>query len=270
MRVPFSDPRLFQIFALGGLLTYAIGVLEFDQTPMNVGVLIAMAFLTQIGLGRFHDPTRRFDLLSPLITALSLSLLLRTPDIAHYALAAALAIGSKFLIRVDGKHVFNPANFAIVLLIITTGDAWISPGQWGRETWLVFAICSLGTLVLSRAKRLDVALTFFAAFAALAFLRAAYLGDPMAIPLQQLQSGALLLFAFFMITDPKTTPNYRPARIAYAIAVASLAFVLQYLAHMPEGIMYALFFMAPLVPLLDRATSHLGVARFEWSRPTAK
>jgi hypothetical protein len=185
-----------------------------------------------------------------------------------YVLAAVLAIGSKFLIRVDGKHVFNPANFAIVALVMATGDAWVSPGQWGRETLLMFAFAGLGMLVLSRAKRLDVALTFLAAYAGLLLARAAYLGDPLTIPIQQLQSGALMLFTFFMITDPKTTPDHRLARVGYAAAVAAIAFALQYQAYMPVGIMYALFLAAPFVPLIDRATAHLGAPRFNWSRPT--
>ena len=270
MRVSAKDPRLFQILALGGLLAFGIGVLEFDQQPMNVGVLVFATVATQVGFGLAFDRERAFDVLSPIITALSLSLLLRTSGPGLYALAALLAIGSKFVIRVDGKHVFNPANFAIVLLVMVSGDAWISPGQWGRETVLIFAFGGLGMLVLTRAKRLDVALTSLATYAALLLIRAAYLGDPLTIPVQQLQSGALLLFAFFMITDPKTTPDYRPARIGYAAAVAALACALQYLAFMPVGIMYALFLSAPFVPLIDRATAEFGAARFNWSRPTAR
>jgi enediyne biosynthesis protein E5 len=267
MQLSAKDPRLFQILALGSLLAYGIGVLEFDQAPVNVGVLILTALAAQIGFGLVLDRPRAFDLLSPLVTALSLSLILRTGRLELYALAAVLAIGSKFLIRCDGKHVFNPANFAIVAIVMATGDAWVSPGQWGRETLLMFAFAGLGMLVLSRAKRIDVALTFLGSYAALILLRAAYLGDPLAIPIQQLHSGALLLFAFFMITDPKTTPDHRPARLAYAVAVAAIAFALQYQAYMPVGVMYALFLAAPFVPLIDRATAHPGATRFNWSRP---
>lgn len=268
MRISAKDPRLFQILALGSLLAYGIGVLEFDQTPMNVGVLVVSALVTQLGLGMSLDRSRALDFLSPLVTALSLSLILRAGTPGLYALAACLAIGSKFLIRVDGKHVFNPANFAIVALVMATGDAWVSPGQWGRETLLMFAFAGLGMLVLSRAKRLDVALTFLAAYTGLLLARAAYLGDPLDIPIQQLQSGALMLFTFFMITDPKTTPDHSAARIGYAAAVAAIAFALQYQAYMPVGVMYALFVAAPFVPLIDRATAHLGAPRFTWSRPT--
>lgn len=265
-----ADPRWFQILTLGGLLTYAIGVLAFDQTVANFAVLAATALLTQHICGRLSGRGRLADLLSALITALSLSLLLRTSGIGIYVLAAILAVASKFVIRIDGKHIFNPANFAIVALIMLTGEAWVSPGQWGREVILVFAFSALAALVLTRAKRLDVALTFLAVYAGLVLARAVSLGDPLAIPAQQLQSGALLLFAFFMITDPRTTPDLRAMRMAYAAAVAALAFTLQYFAYMPAGIMYALFLASPLVPVLDRMSAGERTERFQWSRPTRK
>lgn len=262
-----ADPRHYQIATLAALLTYGLVVLGFEQPLSHVIAIVVMAIGTEAALARFVC-RRKFDVLSPLITALSLSILLRTSGITACTIAAAIAIGSKYCMRVGGKHVFNPANFAISLLILTTDSAWISPGQWGRDAVIVFGMAALATLVLSCAKRLDMAFAFLSAYAILLFARAVHLGDPMAIPLQQMQSGALLLFAFFMITDPKTTPDRRSTRIVYACAVASLAMLLQYVAHWPEGLMLALFFASPLVPLLDRFAPALRAERFQWRRPT--
>ena len=105
---------------------------------------------------------------------------------------------------------------------------------------------------MTRAKRADVALAFLGTFVALVFLRALYLGDPWSIPLKQMQSGAILLFAFFMISDPRTTPDARAWRIAYGAAVALLAAYLVFVRYVPEGLIYALFLASPLVPLIDR------------------
>ena len=86
---------------------------------------------------------------SALISALSLCLLLRTDWLALAALAAVVAVGSKFLIRVRDKHVFNPTNLAIVALMLATDGAWVSPGQWGSHAALGFFLACAGLLVVT-------------------------------------------------------------------------------------------------------------------------
>lgn len=260
------DARYFQIVSLTGLLIVGLWGLHFDQKPAAFLMIASAALLTQaVCTWVFGLP--RFDPLSPLITSLSLTILLRADQPAFLVLAAVMAMASKFLIRSRGKHIFNPANFAITALILT-GQAWISPAQWGSTTWLAFLIASLAGLVLSRAKRADIALAFLGTYVALLFLRAFYLGDPIAIPVKQMQSGAVLLFAFFMISDPKTVPDRRCMRILFAVLVAALAHYLVFWRYRPEGLMYALFFLTPLVPVLDRLKPVLLEMRFTWARPT--
>lgn len=262
-----TDPRLWQIASLSVLLGYGLIALGFDQGGDRVVITIAAALATE-WLGRRCVTGQRFDALSPLITSLSLSILLRTSSAEWMALAAVLAIGSKFVLRFDGKHIFNPANFAIAVLLLCSDCAWISPAQWGSKTWAAFLFASLAGLVLSRARRADVAIAFLVAYVGILLARATWLGDPLTIPLKQMQSGALLLFAFFMISDPKTTPDRRTARIAYAVLVAGLAAWLQFWHYLPQGLMYALFFASPLVPLLDRLIPRSNAAsRFAWHRP---
>lgn len=265
--VRFSDARLWQIASLATLLTYGLLVLGFDQAPANVALIVAGALATQ-WFGQRLAAAGPFDPLSPLITALSLSILLRASSLWWLLLAAVLAVGSKFVLRIDGKHVFNPANFAIALLILCSDCAWISPAQWGSATWSAFMFASLAVLVLSRARRADIAIAFLAAYGAILVVRALYLGDPLAIPMKQMQSGAILLFAFFMISDPKTTPDRRDARILYAVFVAGLGAWLQFVHWMPQGMIFALFFVSPLVPVIDRLLPRAaGARRFEWARP---
>ena len=101
-------------------------------------------------------------------------------------------------------------------------------------------------------------------YAALVFGRALWLGDPLAIPLHQMQSGALLVFAFFMISDPKTTPDARAGRLLYAAIVATVDFSIQFGLHNSAGIILALVFTAPLVPLIDR---FFRGPRYSWPQP---
>ena len=56
-------------------------------------------------------------------------------------LASFIAIGSKFLLKYNGKHIFNPANIGIIATILITKNAWISPGQWGSNIILLFMKC---------------------------------------------------------------------------------------------------------------------------------
>ena len=128
------------------------------------------------------------------------------PDRAGGA-RGGVAIAGKFLFRIRRKHVFNPTNGGIVAMLLLTDQVWVSPGQWGSVAFFGFLMACLGGLVVNRASRSDVTYAFIAFYCALIFGRSLYLGEPMTIPLHRLQSGALLLFTFFMISDPKTTPD---------------------------------------------------------------
>ncbi len=193
----------------------------------------------------------RFDPLSPLITSLSLTLLFRTDAIALAVMAAVLAIGSKFLVRYRGKHIFNPANFSLVTLMLLSDHAWVSSGQWGSAALGAFVLACLGFLVLTRAKRAETTVAFLIAYAGLLFARAIWLDDPLSIPMHQLQNGALLIFAFFMISDPKTTPNTALGRILFATLVAGIAYTIQFVFYHPNGPILALIMCAPVVPIID-------------------
>ena len=245
-----QDPRYYQIMVLGTLVAYGILALDFGIRLENAIAIVIAAMLVQFA-GTRVARLPRFDPLSPLITSLSLTLLLRTDLAAVAALAAVIAISSKFLVRVRGKHVFNPANLAIVTLMVSSDHAWISSGQWGSAAIGAFALACLGFIVLTRAKCAETTIGFLGAYALLLFGRAVWLGDPLTIPVHQLQNGALLVFAFFMISDPKTTPDTAIGRILYSTLVASVAFAIQYVFYQPHGPILALITTAPLVPVID-------------------
>ena len=172
-----------------------------------------------------------------------------------------IAIASKFLLRIDGKHIWNPAGFAIVVLLLISSDVWISPGQWGASIWFGTLVAFLAIVVLQAAQRADIALFFLVSHAALLTGRALWLGDPLAIPLHQMQSGSLLIFAFFMISDPRTTP-VRLGRLLFALAVAALAHYLAFFMQMRPALYVALIVLSPVTLLLDRL---LPTQRFAWS-----
>lgn len=243
------DPRYYQIIVLGLLSLFGIVMLNFGVHWQNALAIATSALAVQFVACKFIG--LKFDALSPIITSLSLTLLLRTDAIELAVLAATIAIGSKFLIRVRGKHVFNPANVALVTMLLLSDRAWVSSGQWGSAAIGAFALACLGLIVLTRAKRAETTFAFLGAYALLLLGRALWLGDPLNIPLHQLQNGALLIFAFFMISDPKTTPDSSIGRIAYGALVATIAYSIQFVFYEPNGPILALVMSAPVVPLID-------------------
>ena len=257
-----SDARHGQIATLGSLLVYGMARLGFDisvtQALVTVGFAVAAQTVAeQVLAGRAvfgQAPAGRIapGLKSALISSLSLCLLLRTDTLAMAGLAAVIAVGSKFVLRIGGKHVFNPTNVAIVLLMLVSNDVWVSPGQWGSHAALAFLLASAGLLVVYRATRADVTLAFIVCWTGLLAARSLSLNEPLTIPLHRLESGAFLLFSFFMISDPKTTPDTRAGRILFAAIVAVGAAYVQFKLFRTNGFVWALACASPLVPMLDR------------------
>jgi len=224
--------------------------LSFDVGARAIAILLGTVLTTQFLCARFLS-TSAFDPLSPVISGLSLCLLLRANSAALLIVTATITIASKFLLKWNGKHVFNPTNFGIVAMIAVSGNIWVSPAQWGSKLHFAFLMACLGGMVIHRAMRSDVSLAFIFAYAAILFGRALWLGDPSTIPLKQLQSGALLLFTFFMISDPKTTPDSRPGRILFALLVAAGAAYVQFVLYRTNGLLWSLALCSMLTPFID-------------------
>jgi Na+-transporting NADH:ubiquinone oxidoreductase subunit NqrB len=256
-----SDPRRYQIAVLLSLLLWGQLALGFSLAPGLVALTVTTCVVTQWVCTRaFALP--RFDPRSALISSLSLCLLLRSQSEAVIVVAAVLTIASKFLLRANDKHIFNPTTFGIAVVVLAGAPAWVSPGQWGSGVIFAAMLCCAGLAVAWRSERSDVTLAFLVVYAALVFGRALWLHDPLAIPVRHLQSGALVLFAFFMISDPKTTPDHRVGRILFASAVAVGAAFVHFGLYRPNGFILSLFFLSPLVPLLDRA---LPAHKYRWA-----
>ena len=285
------DPREYQIAALSTLLGLGLLRFGFEIPPAHVVVTLTSALAWQ-GLAAWGWPSPntahtsrpaaswakpRFEWRSALISGLSLCLLLRAPNPLWMALATLIAIGSKFVLRVpragtrpqDGsgsgaKHLLNPTNGAIVLLLLARAPVWVSPAQWGHHLGLAVAVAGFGSLVVHRSARSDVTFAFLAAWAAVLCGRAALVHQAWVAPLHQLENGSLALFAFHMISDPRTTPDSRAGRIVFATLVALGAGAVQFLLFRTNGLLWSLAGCSFVVPLLDR---WLPGREFEWSAP---
>jgi Na+-transporting NADH:ubiquinone oxidoreductase subunit NqrB len=255
-----------------------VGIITRDWTVQPGIVAIATCLITQIiiqvslfNVQSWQDKdfnlntqlhTLKSSLPSALITSLGLSLLLRADHYSTLILAGAVGIASKFLFRVQDKHLFNPANFGMITALFLTPDAWVSPGRWGEEGWYAVLFLGAGGLVLRRVGRWDTTIAFLGSYAGLEAVRNLWLGWTWDVWAHRLMSGSLLLFALFMVTDPRSIPNSRTGRIIWAVAIALLTFVLRNYFFMSDAVFWALFFLSPLTLLID---FYLPSDRFSWT-----
>jgi enediyne biosynthesis protein E5 len=271
------DARWFQIAFLGSLLVFGAWARDFALTNAQVALTFLAALSTQaIWQHGLSLPTRNSwqGYLSPLVSSLGISILVRSENLWVHPILAVLAMSSKYLLRAGPancrSHILNPANFAAFAAWAWMPGAWLSPGQWGSESLAALWFFALGGLVTQRISRWDVSLSFLASWAFLLAARLWWLDYEAEVALgmwrQQISNGAVLLFAFFMISDPMTTPQHRVARIAYAILVALAAFIWQWVLFRPHGLIVMLFFASFAVPLINL---YLPKTRFAWvSLPT--
>ncbi len=256
-----KDARHFQIIYLSIFLIYGIVELDWNIGWEEVGVVIGSCLTTQFIWLKIVSADMR-GLKSGLITALGLTILLQSTSLLTLGLAGVLAISSKFLIRIKNKHLFNPANFGIIISILMFQDAWISPGQWGSSAIFLFGISFLGAVVLMRIGRLETTITFLIALFAMEYFRTVlYQGWTMDVLYHKFSSGTFLLFAFFMITDPMTIPNSRKARILWSVILAGATFILTNWMQIYTAPIWVLFFMTPVTVFLDKIYPSL---KFEW------
>jgi Na+-transporting NADH:ubiquinone oxidoreductase subunit NqrB len=261
-----ADPRNYQIATLAGLLVYGMAWLDFDIGLRRAFLLLATVLVTQavgerLTLGSRWNLTG-LNVRSALISGLSLCLLLRTSRADLAVLAGVLTIAGKFLVRVQGRHLFNPTNGGLVAMLLLTDQVWVSPGQWGAAAFFAGCLACAGGVVLNRAARSDVTSAFIAFYCSLLFGWSLYLGEPVTIPLHRLENGAFLIFSFFMISDPRTTPDSRPGRILFAALVALGAWYVQFRMFRTNGLLWSLAACSLGVPLIDRLAP--GV-RYVWA-----
>ncbi len=246
-----NDIRDYQILFLSLFLVLGIGTRDWTLRPELIGVAIATCLLTQWILSSVMSQEQKLNIRSALITSLGLSLLLRADHWTTMALAAASAIASKFFFQVGHKHFFNPANFGIITALLLTSDAWVSPGQWGEDWWYGILFVGTGGMIVQRVGRWDTTAAFLVSYSLLEAIRNLWLGWTWDVYWHRLMSGSLLLFALFMVTDPRSIPNARIGRIVWTVCIAIVTFILRNYFFISSAVFWALFILAPLTILFD-------------------
>ncbi len=245
-----SDPRLHLAFTITSL--QVIGQVGFDFQLSIAQILVSL--ITCAVLEVAITVRKQHVLMWPasaLLTGNGVAFILRVPGTRHgdwwsmngwwiFAGTAAVSLLSKYLIKWRGNHIFNPSNFGLVLCFLILGRGRANPLDfwWGpMSVWLVLAlgvILAGGFLILSRLNLLRLAIAFWVTFAVgigvLAIsghvmLARWHLGPITGFHfwLVLVTSPEVLVFLFFMITDPKTAPRSQTHRLVYAVSLGLLA-----------------------------------------------
>ena len=282
----FQDARITQIIFLGLFLFLGVNTRDWTIQSNLILVIITSCLITQwilssiMEYGKIQNDEYSLpnfasklnilinakvltSLRSALITSLGLCLLLRSNSPQTMAIAGCLAISSKFLFRYHHKHFFNPANFGIIAALTLTNDAWVSPGQWGTDWWYLLLFLGLGGVVLKQVGRWDTSIAFLLFYGGLEAMRNLWLGWSWDVWQHQFMSGSLLLFALFMLTDPRSIPNSQQGRWIWSGAIAISTFILQHYFYLSTAIFWSLFIVSPLTILLDMMWN---APRFNWMK----
>jgi hypothetical protein len=242
---PYIPPIFITLILLIGNLSF--GILEsYSKTLLAIATAItAEMVLGRIFLRKWPHPASAY------ISGISVGILLRSPAFWPFALCSLLSITSKYALRFRGRHIWNPSNFGICAMLILASHSVASLSiQWGNNFASLLVIWILGSVIVWRARRFRITLTYVVCFIAFSFLRAHITGDPWQSEIAPITGPMYQLFIFFMITDPKTTVRSRVAQCAVAAAIAALEFFFR-LDSSIYAPLYALFWVGPTALLIE-------------------
>lgn len=241
----YVAPLFITCILLVGHLSY--GILESYQ---KTALAIAVAIIAELLLGRIFFG-KWLNLASAYITGISVGILVRSPAYWPFALCSLISIMSKYVLRVKGRHIWNPSNFGIaVLLFLAPETMAVLSIQWGNNYWSLLVIWILGSIIIWRARRFHISATYVLSFFLFAFLRSWITGDPWQAEVAPITGPMYQLFVFFMITDPKTTVRTRTGQcvVAFCVALAEFFLRLDQVVYAP---IFALFFVGPAANLIE-------------------
>ncbi|MEO7191567.1 MAG: hypothetical protein ABI051_10980 [Vicinamibacterales bacterium] len=255
----FLPPLLITSILIAAHLTF--GILEaYQQTAVAiVTAIVAELLLGKAAYGRWPHPASAY------ISGISVGILVRSPFVWPYFFASLISIASKYVLRLNGRHLWNPSNFGVsAVLFLAPATVSLLGIQWGNNIWPMAVIWLLGFVIVWRVGRLHVSASYVVAFFAFGLLRSAITGTPWQAALAPITGPMYQLFIFFMVTDPKVAVRSVSGQVVVVIAVAFVEMILR-LNEVIYAPFYALFLVGPAALLIEaaleaRATVPVGSA----------
>ena len=241
-------PVLISLILVAG--HYSFGILRgFDAILLAIGTAVAVELVTgRLAYGSWPHPASAYT------SGISVGILVRSPMLWPFAFCSALSILSKYVLRVKGRHLWNPSNFGLCVLFFPAayGLFDIAPlnTQWGNNMWPMLVIWIVGLYTIWKVKRFHITATYIVAFVAFSFVRSLITGDAFWAEVAPLTGPMYQLFALFMITDPKTTVSSKRGEMGVTVLIAIVEFFLR-LGEFVAAPFYALFLVGPAAMLVD-------------------
>jgi Na+-transporting NADH:ubiquinone oxidoreductase subunit NqrB len=242
----FLPPLLITCILITAHLSF--GILEsYERTALAIGVAIGAELLMgRVTYGAWPNPASAY------ITGISVGILVRSPFFWPYFLCSLLSITSKYVLRLRGRHLWNPSNFGLSAVLFLAPDTVSHLSiQWGNVVAPMAVIWLLGFAIVWRVGRLHISATYIAAFFALSVLRSTVSGTPWLATVAPITGPMYQLFIFFMITDPKTTVTDKRWQCVVAAGVAVVEMLLR-LNDVIYAPFYALFLVGPAALIVER------------------
>jgi Na+-translocating ferredoxin:NAD+ oxidoreductase RnfD subunit len=241
----YVAPAFITLILLVGHLTF--GILESYQKTL---LAIVTSIVLELALGQIFY-RKWLHPASAYISGISVGILVRSPAFWPYALCAAISIISKYVLRVKGRHIWNPSNFGISVLLFLAADTVASLSiQWGNYLWPMLVIWALGSGIIWRLHRFHITFTYVVSFIVFALMRSWMTGSPWLAEIAPITGPMYQLFIFFMITDPKTTVRSKRGQCIVVFLVAVLEMILR-LNQVVYAPFYALFIVGPSAMLVE-------------------
>jgi len=241
----YLAPALITCVLLAGQLTFG-----FLESWSRTFLAIATAILTELVVVRALYGAWP-HLASAYVSGISVGILVRSPAFWPYALCSAISITSKYVLRVRERHLWNPTNFGVVMMLLLAPDAVAGLSvQWGNNLLPMVFVWVFGSVILWMVDRLNITVTYVLSFLFFAVLRAWITGHTMISEIAPITGPMYQLFIFFMVTDPKTTVRQKWAQslVVFIIAAVEAVFRLMQFVYAP---FYALFLVGPIANLIE-------------------
>lgn len=246
--VRLVPPVLISLILVAG--HYSFGILRgFDAILLSIATAIVVESVAgRMMYGSWPHPASAYT------SGISVGVLVRSPMLWPFAFCSALSILSKYVLRVKGRHLWNPSNFGLCVLFFPAAYGFydVAPlnTQWGNSMWPMLVIWIVGLYTIWKVKRFHITGTYIVAFVAFAILRAVITGDSFWAEVAPLTGPMYQLFALFMITDPKTTVSSKSGEMGVTVLIAIMEFFLR-LAEFVAAPFYALFLVGPVAMLVE-------------------
>jgi enediyne biosynthesis protein E5 len=229
-----------------------VGNLSFGmlESYRKTGIAIVASLVTELILSKIYFGKWPI-LASAYISGISVGILVRSPAVWPYFVCAVVSIMSKYVLRVNNRHIWNPSNFGIAVLVFLAPETVATLSiQWGNYLLPMIVIWCLGSVIIARLHRFHITGTYVACFIALAFVRSWITGSPWQSEIAPLTGPMYQLFIFFMITDPKTTVKSKKWQCVVVAIVAVVEMILR-LDQVVYAPFYALFIVGPTALLVE-------------------